>query len=154
MFELSKVEHVHIRQAMVGHFRQIDQSLAKRVAFGLGMDAIPAAPAAAASVQNLPLSPPLQIIGKMKRGDLDKMSFAFVVEKEIWDQTVEPPLRTIVKCQLYDVAIVTTPAYAGTSIGLRNLDAARKSQKTDNFNAAALRRRLKMNLALKVRENG
>ena len=66
VFELSKVEHVHIREATVGHLRHIDKGLAKRVADGLGMDQLPKAPAAAAPVQELPPSPALQIIGKMK----------------------------------------------------------------------------------------
>lgn len=66
VFELSKVEHVHVREAMVGHLQHIDQALADRVATGLGFDKLPAAPAPAAPVQNLEPSPALQIIGKMK----------------------------------------------------------------------------------------
>lgn len=65
------------------------------------------------------------IVGKMKRGDLDKMSFAFRAEVQEWDDTQDPPLRTIRKASLYDVSIVTTPAYDGTSIGLRSLEEAR-----------------------------
>ena len=66
VFELSKVEHPHIREAMVGHLRHIEEDLAQRVATGLALDKLPAAPAAAAPVQKLPPSPALQIIGKMK----------------------------------------------------------------------------------------
>ncbi len=66
VFELSKVEHPHIRAAMVGHLRHIEQDLAKRVAAGLGFDNMPAAPVAAAPVKKLPPSPALQLIGKMK----------------------------------------------------------------------------------------
>ncbi len=66
VFELSKVEAVHVREAIVGHLRHIDPDLAQRVADGLGMDALPPAPKAAAQVQDLPESPALQIIGKMK----------------------------------------------------------------------------------------
>jgi len=65
VFELSKVEHVHIREAMVGHLRHIDGSLAKRVADGLGMTELPPAPPTAAPVRELPPSPALQLIGKM-----------------------------------------------------------------------------------------
>ena len=93
------------------------------------------------------------IIGKMKRGDLDKMSFAFMPEVQEWDDSGDTPLRTIRKAALYDVSIVTTPAYDGTSIGLRSLEAFRNEQKTKNFNAAALRHRMKMNLRLRA-ENG
>ena len=66
VFELSKVEHLHIREAMVGHLLNIEKDLAKRVATGLGLDKMPAAPATAAPVQELAPSPALQTIGKMK----------------------------------------------------------------------------------------
>ncbi len=66
VFELSKVEHAHIPQAMVGHLRHIDEDLARRVADGLGLDSLPGAPTAARPVQDLPPSPALRIIGKMK----------------------------------------------------------------------------------------
>ena len=66
VFELSKVEHVHIREAMVGHLRHIEEDLANRVAAGLGFDSMPDAPAAAAPVQEMEPSPALRVIGKMK----------------------------------------------------------------------------------------
>jgi len=66
VFELSKVEHVHIRQAMVGHLRHIDDNLAQRVANGLGLVALPVAPPTAWPVQHFAPSPALQTIGKMK----------------------------------------------------------------------------------------
>lgn len=66
VFELSKVDHLHVREAMVGHLLHIDKDLAQRVANGLGFSKLPDAPAAAAPVQEMPPSPALQIIGKMK----------------------------------------------------------------------------------------
>ena len=66
VFELSKVEHVHVREAMVGHLRHIEEDLANRVAAGLAFDKMPDAPVAAAPVQEMVPSPALQIIGKMK----------------------------------------------------------------------------------------
>ena len=66
VFELSKVDHLHVREAMVGHLLHIEKDLAQRVANGLGFSKLPEAPAAAAPVQKLPVSPALQIIGKMK----------------------------------------------------------------------------------------
>lgn len=169
------------------------------------------------------------IVGKMKRGDLDKMSFAFLPDQggQEWDDSGDIPLRTIRKASLFDVSIVTTPAYDGTSIGLRSLeafragrmdgggdaepdinaaiaklkaavklhqahmdgkapttgpdgeksqkklmdmivaalaaitgqpssmgDSAKADQKSKNFNAAAMRHRMKMNLRLRRAENG
>lgn len=95
------------------------------------------------------------IVGKMKRGDLDKMSFAFRAVKQRWDDTQDPPLRTIEEVELFDVSIVTAPAYDGTDIGLRALEKHREQARAaHNFHAASARRRMKMNLALKERENG
>jgi len=94
------------------------------------------------------------IVPKMKRGDLDKMSFAFIPELQEWDETGTMPVRTIRKLALFDVSIVTTPAFDGTSIGLRSLEQHRAAARTKNFNSAALRHRMKMNLRLRGAENG
>ncbi|MET1023532.1 MAG: catalase [Pseudoxanthomonas sp.] len=66
VFELSKVETAHVREAVVGQLRHVDGDLAQRVADGLGMDQLPPAPPAAVQAQDMPPSPALQIIGKMK----------------------------------------------------------------------------------------
>ena len=75
------------------------------------------------------------IAGKMKRGDLDKMSFAFFPEVQEWDESGDMPLRTIKKASLYDVSIVTTPAYEGTEIALRSMRAARGMVPASEFRA-------------------
>lgn len=79
------------------------------------------------------------IIGKMKRGDLDKMSFAFWPEVQEWDETGDMPVRTIRKAALYDVSIVTTPAYDGTEIGLRCLEQSRRDKRAENYRHARAR---------------
>ncbi|MET3109187.1 catalase [Oxalobacteraceae bacterium GrIS 2.11] len=66
VFELSKVAHLPIRKAIVGHLRHIAEELATRVSQGLGLKTVPDAPAAATDLKELPVSPALQIIGKMK----------------------------------------------------------------------------------------
>jgi len=70
------------------------------------------------------------ISGKMKRGDLDKMSFAFYPEIDEWNEEGDIPLRTIKKASLHDVSIVTSPAYEGTEIALRSLAASRQGMET------------------------
>lgn len=67
------------------------------------------------------------IVPKMKRGDLDKMSFAFIATRSEWDENGPKPRRTILEASLHDVSIVTTPAYDGTEIGLRALQAHRSA---------------------------
>lgn len=78
VFELSKVEHSHVREAMVGHLRHMDEDLAHRVADGLGLDPMPAAPLTAAPVQDLPPSPALRLMGKMK-DTLDGRSMGILI---------------------------------------------------------------------------
>lgn len=66
------------------------------------------------------------IVPKMKRGDLDKMSFGFIAERQEWSDTATKyPKRTIQQARLFDVSVVTTPAYDGTEIALRSLSAHR-----------------------------
>lgn len=84
-----------------------------------------------------------RVLPKMKRGDLSKMSFAFRAVREEWDETGDTPLRTIHEVELFDVSIVTDPAYEGTEIGLRSMSAARASQDT-----SAIQRRMRMRLRL------
>lgn len=87
----------------------------------------------------------------IKRGDISGMSFGFIVTRQEWDETVNPPTRTILAVQLREVSIVSEPAYDGTSIALRSLDALRDERRQKNFNAAALRRRMKTDLDLRAR---
>lgn len=81
-----------------------------------------------------------RIVPKMKRGDLDKMSFAFRATVQRWDDTQDPPLRTVEEVELFDVSVVTDPAYDGTTIALRSLNAARCEARKAH-NAAAFARR-------------
>ena len=66
VFELSKVDTLAIRQAMVGHLRNIDKDLAQRVSNGLGLAVLPAAVPALRPVIKMNQSPALQTIGKAK----------------------------------------------------------------------------------------
>ena len=63
------------------------------------------------------------LVELMTRGDVNQMSFAFTVAKEdqAWTRDGTGPwLRTIKKVsRLYDVSVVTYPAYAQTSAAVR-----------------------------------
>lgn len=92
-----------------------------------------------------------RLVPKMRRKDMDKMSFAFVATRQEWDDTRDPPKRTIFALKVVDVSVVNHPAYGGTSIALRSLAEARKEQRSQNFSAAARRLRMKANLDLRTR---
>ena len=64
VFELSKVALETVRLRMLSNLRNVDESLAKRVAAGLGVDALPAASKPAAAVQNMTPAASLRLIGK------------------------------------------------------------------------------------------
>jgi len=73
-----------------------------------------------------------QDIYKMvKSGLLDKMSFAFTVDEQVWNREGAIPKRTITKIErLYDVSVVDTPAYDSTSIYARSLESMELELKT------------------------
>lgn len=87
-----------------------------------------------------------RIVPKMKRGDLSKMSFAFRGVRQEWDESGEIPVRHLHEVELYDVSIVSTPAYDGTDIALRSRSPA-PIVKPPGLLAA----RLRMDLDLRVR---
>ena len=59
----------------------------------------------------------------MKRGDISQCSFAFNVDAEMWEDSKEKGLtedRTIMSIpQLFDVSLVTRPAYPQTSVDIK-----------------------------------
>lgn len=92
------------------------------------------------------------IVPKMKRGDLSKMSFQFRALRQEWDDTGEIPLRILHEVQLFDVSIVTMPAYDGTDIGLRSLTEWRTAHPPMVNIVPNIGARLRMRHALRVRE--
>lgn len=71
-----------------------------------------------------PTDPDVQrLIPKMKRGDMDQMSFAFRVPAggDSWDHSGDMPKRTIREANLSggDVSVVTYPANEGADVALR-----------------------------------
>lgn len=54
----------------------------------------------------------------MSRGDINQCSFGFWITEETWDYSVEPALRTIHEVELYEISIVSLPAYDDTEASL------------------------------------
>lgn len=80
-----------------------------------------------------------ELTSALRRGDMDKMSFAFTVQPD--GQTREAGLRTITEIdRLFEVSVVTLPAYSSTSVGMR-------SQAETDLDIA------KRKLALKVKQH-
>jgi HK97 family phage prohead protease len=64
-----------------------------------------------------------EVLTLVREGGIDKMSFAFTVEDEVWSRRDGVDVREITKARLFDVSPVTFPAYEGTSISARALEA-------------------------------
>lgn len=66
VFELSKVETLKVRVRTVSHLRNIDESLAQRVADGLALPALPDPAPTATPAQDMPAAPEVRVIGRNK----------------------------------------------------------------------------------------
>lgn len=75
----------------------------------------------------------------IERGDITGMSFGFRAVRQEWDETTNPPTRTLLEVDLFEVSPISVPAYEGTSLALRGLDDARKERRQHNFRGASRR---------------
>jgi len=63
-----------------------------------------------------------KLLSAMRRGDINQMSFAFETIKDAWSD--DRRTRELREVRLYDVSVVTFPAYEQTMVALRNATAA------------------------------
>ena len=56
----------------------------------------------------------------MRRGDINQCSFGFWATGEAWDYSVEPAVRTLNEVELYEISVVSIPAYEDTEVSLRS----------------------------------
>lgn len=69
---------------------------------------------------------------QIDRGDIPGMSFGFRSLKEEWDDTRDPPKRTILQGELFEITYSPMPVYKQTEVGLRSLDAVRQERRAHN----------------------
>ena len=82
----------------------------------------------------------------IERGDITGMSFGFMTRKCEWDETVEPPKRTLIDVELYEVTATAFPAYEDTELAVRSArpiaeERERTRQRPTSRNLAARRAR-------------
>ena len=76
-----------------------------------------------------PTDPDVQaLVPKIRRGDMDQMSFGFTTKSDIWRQEGERQIRELHNVELFDVSAVTYPAYEATEMALRSLAKAKALQ--------------------------
>jgi uncharacterized protein len=56
----------------------------------------------------------------LRRGDINQCSFGFYATNEAWDYAVEPAVRTLNEVELYEISVVSIPAYEYTEVALRS----------------------------------
>ena len=89
----------------------------------------------------------------IKRGDIDKMSFAFTVLEDTYDR--ESRTRAINKIdKLFDVAAVDLPAYDGTSINARSFFELEREKEAALDRAEAEKQEQREKLLLKLKLGG
>lgn len=89
------------------------------------------------------------LVTLVDRGDVSQMSFGFVVRVQEWEEDDDGNVsRSITDVDLYDVSPVTYPAYEGTDIAKRSLDAFLAERAG---NSAHIARRMRMDLSARVR---
>ena len=65
-----------------------------------------------------------RIIPKLRRKDLNQMSFGFYTVSDKWEhpagKNTKESIRTLLEIDLYDISLVTYPAYPQTSVSVRS----------------------------------
>lgn len=64
----------------------------------------------------------MNLYERVKRGDVDQCSFGFDILEESFEDRGDSVHWTILKVKLYEVSIVTFPAYTDTSVSARKQD--------------------------------
>ena len=62
------------------------------------------------------------LLESMRRGDISQMSFGFSVRDDAWESTPSGDIRTVRDVDLFDVSVVTYPAYPQTDAAVRSLE--------------------------------
>jgi HK97 family phage prohead protease len=73
------------------------------------------------------IDPPDTSVGRdtmesIRRGDLDSMSFGFVVRDDSWREEEGQAIREVNDLELFDVSVVSFPAYEDTSVAVRRFN--------------------------------
>lgn len=84
----------------------------------------------------------MNLYERVKRGDVSQCSFGFdILDQDVQYQDGEPTVWIIRKVKLYEVSVVTFPAYTDTSVTVRQRDLEElRRRKSDEWKHRALER--------------
>jgi catalase len=121
IFELGKVQTPAIRDRMVGQLVNVDAALARRVAEGLGLPAVPpAVPAAVPAKKNVKPSPALSIVGKAPATLVGRVVGCLITDGT--DAAFVDRLRKSVEAAGAELALVAPKAAGVTLSGGKRAD--------------------------------
>ncbi|MBS1798938.1 MAG: HK97 family phage prohead protease [Acidobacteria bacterium] len=88
----------------------------------------------------------------IRRGDISGMSFGFVTLEDSWANAGDKLVRSLLKVNLYEISVVSLPAYDATSVSMRSVpDSVRqKLANTKNADATADAERYRRYMKLKL----
>lgn len=112
----------------------ISDTAALMALFGIAGGNLPAVTAEAA----LTVPAWASAVGFLSR-TLANLSFMFRAVREEWDETTDPPTRTVLEAELYEVSVVADPAYPDAQVALRSLEEVRKGRADHNRHHAEAR---------------
>jgi len=109
------------------------------------------------------IDPPNTTVGNdvvelLRRGDLVSMSFGFYNVTDSWEMSEGKDVRTIKSARLFDVSVVTNPAYQETSVGvrcepaLRSLQEIKEKELVDTTDFEAVGELVDLRLRLRIAE--
>jgi uncharacterized protein len=64
------------------------------------------------------------LIALMERGDISQMSFGFSCVQDDWSEVNGQTIRTVIEAMLFEVSVVSMPAYSQTVVNLRGASRA------------------------------
>lgn len=76
------------------------------------------------------------LMTSIARGDIRGSSFAFTADDVEWRLDGGKSVRLIKRAKLYDVSVVTSPAYGGSTCHLRSSDKATLERERDEYESA------------------
>lgn len=88
----------------------------------------------------------------VKRGDINQCSFGFQTVRDDWRTTEGIDERTLLEVRLFDVSIVTYPAYEATRADVRSCDEVFREHCLHTGIPGAKARNLRRKLDLKIKE--
>jgi HK97 family phage prohead protease len=94
------------------------------------------------------------VVELLRRGDLVSMSFGFYNVKDTWETRDDEDIRTINEAKLFDVSVVTNPAYYATEVNVRSHTEYVASKELETTNFEVVGETIDLRLKLRLAEEG